>query len=1119
MKTGIYIHTASRVEDLADALFEELAVPGDLFAAPVVVVPNRNIRRYLSLRRASGSGGVSAHVRFFHLEEALQFLLEPDNSSGEELKLVERRESILRVYAALEHLPQGSVFAGMTSSERPGAAVRRYHLADRLSRIFQEYEYHRAELVEEWWAGRTGNLHDLPESIRQVVEAEREIYLHAFSGIPRERFARYAFSALKKPLRKNIPRVRIFGFSQMSRFHLDLLARCSEHVKIDFYFLDLLAGFGQDRILAEWTRPFREAMDTLTAHGGRVLKVPAGSRERRRAPTVLSELERASAGLPPKKVKQDPSLQIVSCPTGRREMEAIHDSIMTNLAADPDLLLTDIAVLVPDMKRYRPWIESVFLSRADETGRPRIPFNLTDFSASQESQFVAGLESLLGLVGKEATRLELFELFRNPCFQAARRVSAEDVETWSRWVDELGAHRHFDSAHQQASGVEPDNLFTWDQALRRLRLGRVMETGISFQGLDPFQDMASGQGGLLSKFSLVLFELGDKIRSLAAPQPASSFASDLSGLIEGFLSVPEDRPEEESVRESLREGLDWLGREGALVGLELSADLALQFLLSMASEIPANRGRYLAGGVTIAALQPMRPVPFRIIYLAGMNEELFPGRKERSVLNLRSVLPLPGDFLLPDLNRMLFLETLRSARDKLIISYIGRDLVKDRGRAAASPVLELEELISRLIISGSPLEEIVLPLAGDSPWFLEARSPVDAISDLRNTWDPALRELALRRFRGESSPRHGVEAPTENQPTATPLPQTIRIQDLASFLENPVEGALARLGLREEEIEDPMEEVDEPFFLPFFARRRILIDTVSAYLGRTDRGSLSDSDTEAWIRSTVTAALDVMRRSSVAPRGGFGNAAAESLSREIGVSVGRFRTEGALWKTHWAVLSRPAVDAQTIPARITLGTRIIEFVSRPLFFFNGIESWGIVDFHLSTSFRMRRCALPFLVYVVLRCLPEEVFPGTDRPFQLISESPKSKRPPERVTIQLTRKEAHAYLTDLTDAFLEGAHEFLPWELWENRHHPGREDLNPQSYVDDLELLLLDRESNPMPLVRVKSAELAGQTIPANAWDLVMKRWQHIYAGQEKKAAKPKKTTGKKNGRLPEGSRR
>ena len=59
--------------------------------------------------------------------------------------------------------------------------------------------------------------------------------------------------------------------------------------------------------------------------------------------------------LPPdERLAQDRSLQIFAAPGIFREVKTIHESIQQNLAADPTLMQTDIAVLVPDINTYKP---------------------------------------------------------------------------------------------------------------------------------------------------------------------------------------------------------------------------------------------------------------------------------------------------------------------------------------------------------------------------------------------------------------------------------------------------------------------------------------------------------------------------------------------------------------------------------------------------------------------------------------------------------------------------------------------------------------------------------------------------------------------------------------------
>ena len=50
-----------------------------------------------------------------------------------------------------------------------------------------------------------------------------------------------------------------------------------------------------------------------------------------------------------------------------------------------------------------------------------------------------------------------------------------------------------------------------------------------------------------------------------------------------------------------------------------------------------HRGHYLAEGVTVSSFQPMRPIPFKAVFLLGMGEGLFPTPYHRDTLDLRFI--------------------------------------------------------------------------------------------------------------------------------------------------------------------------------------------------------------------------------------------------------------------------------------------------------------------------------------------------------------------------------------------------------------------------------------------------------------------------------------------------
>src|SRR4029077_6381312 len=99
----------------------------------------------------------------------------------------------------------------------------------------------------------------------------------------------------------------------------------------------------------------------------------------------------------------------------------------------------------------------------------------------------------------------------------------------------------------------------------------------------------------------------------------AAWANELRRLIKTYLDVPEDRSAEAEVRDELLHLpsqlhlLDQLGNSAQALPLALIRE----FVLANLEGVAGRRGEFLTGGVTIAALLPLRPIPFRIIYVLG----------------------------------------------------------------------------------------------------------------------------------------------------------------------------------------------------------------------------------------------------------------------------------------------------------------------------------------------------------------------------------------------------------------------------------------------------------------------------------------------------------------------
>jgi exodeoxyribonuclease V gamma subunit len=98
--------------------------------------------------------------------------------------------------------------------------------------------------------------------------------------------------------------------------------------------------------------------------------------------------------------------------------------------------------------------------------------------------------------------------------------------------------------------------------------------------------------------------------------------------------------------------------------------------------------------VTVASLRTLRGIPFRVVALLGMNDGAFPRADRPPTFDRIAAGRRPGDPSLRDEDRYLFLETLLAARERLLVSYLGRSAKDDSELPPSVVVSELLDAVT-----------------------------------------------------------------------------------------------------------------------------------------------------------------------------------------------------------------------------------------------------------------------------------------------------------------------------------------------------------------------------------------------------------------------------------------
>ena len=866
----------------------------DPFKFTQVVVPNTNIAKWLQMRMFAREKELCAGIRFPFMEQRLtelmrvnlehpeQFELLPDHAYAQAILriLLTNNADVFRDFRAYIAGDQGEAPLKIETQKQARMA---WQLADKLAGLMDQYEVRRPEIVDNWLAdGSAKGAGVAPKGI-EAAEAALAKELWGAGGIFPDGGNRLSLRQLYDRVKNTEPhesaagekRIYFFGQSTLSLLQVRILVWLAKRYEVIVYYNNICLEYWgdietkQERIkllgreqadkedieidnplLQQWGVAGRDTLRLLVdleeENDGRIdFEWRKIGEDRDAGETVLQKVQDSVRHRTSElnRRRQDASLQIVGTPGIRREVEMVYNSILGSVYSPegveggrpwPDCSFSDIAVLVPDMKTYRPVIESVFDARGD------VPYGLIDTSASEDSQYLAGFLALAELRRKGLGRETLFTVLENPCVQESLDFTREDVADWRELTEKLGAFDGFDRKNA-------DDCFCWDWALSRLRLGRVADS-LTMAGGAPDElplVMAGGHEALkLSEIVELLYrELGaafdgedGSLRKLpcAAESPIRSaenqpltWARVLGHLMHTFLAVPKDDLLEGNVLKEIMRTLNGLSGIAAPQTFDFPVAAVEQFV----GGIACRKGGYLTHGVTIAGLQPMRPVPFKQVYVLGLGVGGFPGRTTSTTLDIRGAGWRLGDVSVPNANRYLFLETLMSVRDRLVLSYPSRDIEKDAELFPSSLVLELESFIGKVVVNDvsadgksagfQEFKDYPLLEHGESKMDAEAlkKSSVCKISwknedgavkfaGILPTYSVKARKLARRRNGGHNDdPRLTRE--WKEAPSTTPLEYTAK--ELAEFIRSPMRAVLRyRYGVAVEGYLDRELEPDSP---------------------------------------------------------------------------------------------------------------------------------------------------------------------------------------------------------------------------------------------------------------------------------------------------------------------
>lgn len=733
---GLHITTSNMMEILAARLADVMSVPLTSPLSPeIVLINSRGMERWLSMQLAEHHG-VCANMSFqFPRQFFLDLLQNITGAPG----MPDSYHLDCLTWKVMKHLPDISGQPGFETirhylgSHGSENDRKRYQLSRRIARVFDQYLVYRPDMILDWEADRIHHEDEgwqsaLWRALSRNTEEVHPVALFALfkkmiqgsaspiASLP-ERISLIGISALPSLFIDVIltlstwTDVHLFLFNPCREYWSEVLSEREREHRLKHLHLKTDVALAEEDLLLEKGNPLLASMgkisrdflfalaDAPSQHQDFFIRPGEATVLRTVQSDILELVDRSKGEVPLLPLSEtDRSIECHSCHSPLREVEVLYDCLLSLFESDPQLKPRDILVMTPDIDTYAPLIESV-LKRPDEETRQDtevyIPFSIADRRHMRNNPVADTFLKILDLAESRFEATRVLALLDSPMIRRAFRLSEEETALIRRWVGETCIRWGIDDNSFLELDLPNLSRHTWRHGIDRMLLGYALpgENRRLFEDRLPYDGIEGERAEVLGRFIDLMNGLFSVCKQLREEHSLKAWQTLLDELCVQFLQMDE---EDEALfhHRHLIDTINHLSNVADTSGyFELLPLAVIRDHLSEQLEGAGFSGGFLSGGVTFCAMVPMRSIPFKVIGLLGMNHGQFPRESTPLGFDLIERHHRRGDHSKRDDDRYLFLETILSARERLIIFYTGQSI---RDNSPIPPSVVVSELLDYL---------------------------------------------------------------------------------------------------------------------------------------------------------------------------------------------------------------------------------------------------------------------------------------------------------------------------------------------------------------------------------------------------------------------------------------
>jgi len=388
----------------------------------------------------------------------------------------------------------------------------------------------------------------------------------------------------------------------------------------------------------------------------------------------------------PLKVQNDGSIKVNACHSKMRECQILHDEMLNlfNHASSNAITPEDILALTPNIVDYAPYIEAVF---NPSKNKPYIPWNINDVPIADIAPLYDVFLQLFDLAASRFKQSEILIFLDLKEVQHRFDLSADDVIKIKNWVKQNAIHWGKSAQHKKQLGLPSIELNTWRFGLDRMMASYALGSNECFNDFVTVSKIDSTDAETLGKFNQLYEALVHYSQRIAEDKTPTQWQQLINEMLDQLFTEDLNASAKQTIRDSVEQWLSIM--TGLAFDTPISA-LLVKKVLQEKLQMAAKKIAFMTGGVTFSSMKPFRNIPFKVVFMMGLNEQDFPRKEVKPEFDTLSNSNGVGDLSIAEEDRYLFLETLMSAREKLIFSYVAFSY---KDNSPKQPSLLLSELL------------------------------------------------------------------------------------------------------------------------------------------------------------------------------------------------------------------------------------------------------------------------------------------------------------------------------------------------------------------------------------------------------------------------------------------